>query len=616
MARLSIVAPNTRLQDLRQALRELSEERFTTFEALIALAEEAHSSDEPGLAMGAAGLVLVGEHLRAARYDHSLRARALLALGATPVHPRTLEEFMACAGAVLCEAYGSWPPLNAATLRVCIGHWISQVEDVLALQLPADAVLLWACALGEWCERNGEAASFERIAVIAEAADADTSATSWMRAHWRVVRAWHLQGFGHTKPANLELEAAERLAHDAGLPALESMVWLQQARLTLWRFDGERAREMAARAAARGDARRTPIWLADQADVECRVALLAGNFTQALASARRAKALLRLSGALPTYDVTYCVNEAYALIGLGSFDRAIVRLSELATQPLPSYLAERLAVVQSLAQLAGDDGLASWNDESDRMLAATMRRLRELEWPTVFTLLPRQIARLFARALDAGVENAWVVNAIVLRGLPPPPLAGPAWPWRIRIRVLGPFECEVDGQSLAAESGKAAAKPLSLLRRLAVLAGYDGIPAESVAKQLWPGEGREGREKVLETTLARLRKVLGGADSVLLHEHRLRLNSGLVWIDAAMLAGELDSLRGPEVTDTQWHRIVGLYRGPLLADETADWIIPWRNRLRALLATALLTARGTPGDRERWMRACAVDAALASHRTE
>jgi DNA-binding SARP family transcriptional activator len=204
----------------------------------------------------------------------------------------------------------------------------------------------------------------------------------------------------------------------------------------------------------------------------------------------------------------------------------------------------------------------------------------------------------------------------VLRGLPPPLLAGPSWPWLIRIRVLGPFECEVDGHSLGTYSCKAASKPLALLRRLAVLTGYEGVSPDLVANELWPGEGREGREKVLETTLARLRKLLGSADAVLLHEHRLRLNAGLVWIDAAMLAGELESLRAPEETEMQWRRIVGLYRGPLRADETGERIVPWRNRLRALLATALLTARETPGDRERWMLACAVDAALASHRPE
>jgi DNA-binding SARP family transcriptional activator len=145
-----------------------------------------------------------------------------------------------------------------------------------------------------------------------------------------------------------------------------------------------------------------------------------------------------------------------------------------------------------------------------------------------------------------------------------------------------------------------------------VLAGYEGVSADTISRGLWPGEGREGREKVLETTLARLRKVLGCADAVLLHEHRLRLNARRVWLDMAMLTGELDALRDPGAGELRWRVIFGLYRGPLLDDETDAWITPWRDRLRGLLAASLLTARDTSGDRERWLRACAADPALAA----
>jgi hypothetical protein len=81
-----------------------------------------------------------------------------------------------------------------------------------------------------------------------------------------------------------------------------------------------------------------------------------------------------------------------------------------------------------------------------------------------------------------------------------------------------------------------------------------------------------------------------------------------------MFAGELDSLRGSGASEARWRRAFDLYRGPLLADEPDAWIVPWRDRLRVLLASALLTARGAPGDHERWLRACAADPQLAQHR--
>lgn len=616
MARLSVVTTDGSPQSLSEALSELAEERFSVLEGLVAFAEAALAREDGRVALGAAGLVVVAEHLRAALYQHSPRARALLQMGTLPATPRSAEDFLACAGAVICEAYGTWPETDRVDLRKRVIGWVASIRTVAAMRLSADLILLWACVLGEWCERNGEAGDFQDIVAVAEQADLARAAAPWLRAQWCVVHAWHLQAFGHLRQAESELHRAEATAHDAGLPALEAMVWLQQARLVLWRVNGERAREVAARAASRGDVLRTPIWLADQADTECRVALLAGDYVQALAHARRAAALLAVSGSPPSYGVTYAVSEAYALIGIGSFDRANKLLAELATLPLPPYLARRLAVVMSLSRLAGEDGQGLWTDRSDPVLAEAMRELRELEWPNVFTFLPRQIARLFARALDAGVEAAWVVNAIQRRDLPPPALASPCWPWPVRLRLLGAFECEVEGRPFAAGSVKAAAKPLALLRRIAVLAGYEAVSAETVARGLWPGEGREGREKVLETTLARLRRLLGSADAVLLHEHRLRLNPRRVWIDLAMLTAELNALQVPGSSDLRWRVIFGLYRGPLLNDEADAWITPWRERLRALLAASLLTARGTPGDRERWLRACAADAALALHRPE
>ncbi|HQR22171.1 MAG TPA: hypothetical protein PKV98_14975 [Burkholderiaceae bacterium] len=616
MAKLSVVTSDGPPRDLRQALRALVEERFDTLEGLVLLAEESHAQGVGPVAMAAAGLVVVGEHLRAAVYEHSARATVLLSIAPLPPAPRLQEEVLACAGAVVCESYGTWPAVDAARMHDGIRQWVTGVRSVLSLGLAADVVLIWVCALGEWCERNGLAAEFESVAAVAERADLDPGASPWMRAHWRVVQAWHLQAFGHTKQADAMLVQAEKLAHDAGLPALEAMVWLQQARLTLWRFDGERARDAAARAASRGDARRSPVWLADQADVECRLALVAGDYTQALAHARRAGALLRLSGAPGSYSVTYQVNEAYALIGVGSHERASELFASLRAAMLPPYLAGRVAVLQSLSELVSDDAFGRWDERSDALLADTMRRLRELEWPNVFTFLPLQIARLFARALDSGVESAWVTNAIRLRDLAPPPLAGLPWPWRVRLRVLGPFECEVDGQRLASQGGKAAARPLALLRRIAVLAGHDGISSDTLARGLWPGEGREGREKVLETTLARLRKLLGCSDAILLHEHRVRLNPNRVWLDAAMFMGELNSLRGTGANEARWRRVFDLYRGPVLADEQDAWIAPWRDRLRALLASALLTAGETAGDRERWLRACAADPSIAMHRPE
>ncbi|HRI18702.1 MAG TPA: hypothetical protein PL196_09280, partial [Burkholderiaceae bacterium] len=141
-----------------------------------------------------------------------------------------------------------------------------------------------------------------------------------------------------------------------------------------------------------------------------------------------------------------------------------------------------------------------------------------------------------------------------------------------------------------------------------------GVAAATVALVLWPGEGREGREKALETTLARLRKLLGRADAIVLHEHRLRLHPGRVWCDWPALLQRLDRIEAAPrgSVGRGWDEVFSLWRGPLLGEVSDDaaWLLPWRERLRSRLAAALLASAGLPGHAARCMRAFSIDPAI------
>jgi DNA-binding SARP family transcriptional activator len=183
--------------------------------------------------------------------------------------------------------------------------------------------------------------------------------------------------------------------------------------------------------------------------------------------------------------------------------------------------------------------------------------------------------------------------------------------------VLGGFACAPLAGSDAA--AKAASRPLALLRRLAAEGGLEPVPTEALAQALWPGEGREGRDKALEVTLARLRRLLGDASAVLLQDRRLRLNPDRVWLDSAALARVLGLLEhglaqghGDDALQPLWDEAMALWRGPLLAGEAADrWLDDARGRLRRRMAAALHAAAERPGHRARCLRATAADPALA-----
>ncbi len=370
--------------------------------------------------------------------------------------------------------------------------------------------------------------------------------------HWRIAAAWHHEWFCRRGDVAALLDEALVLARAAGDLGLQVIVQLKQARLALARSDPVAAVALAQCAAVHADEATSPLWLADAADVEARAAMVRGDMHRALQQARRARGLADLARATPSYTFTYRLYEAYALLALGAWDEAEALARELAAIELPAGMRERTVLLADLFGLVRDERSAGgWAAPQVEKLRVVLARLRELDWPDALPVLPAHVARLWARALEAGVEADWVRASIVSRDLPPPEPAWPeGWPWSVRVSVLGSFRCSVDGADLALGGGKAAGKPLALLRRVAVEGGYEGVAADLLAAALWPGEGREGRDKALEVTLARLRRLLGRADAVLMHDRRLRLNPRRVWLDRVALERLLDGLATPAAART------------------------------------------------------------------
>jgi len=67
----------------------------------------------------------------------------------------------------------------------------------------------------------------------------------------------------------------------------------------------------------------------------------------------------------------------------------------------------------------------------------------------------------------------------------------------VKIRALGSFDLDLacrPAHHRPGDARKAASKPLELLRFLASHS-LQAVSAEAAAKELWPGDGREGRRK-------------------------------------------------------------------------------------------------------------------------
>ena len=258
---------------LLEARLAVSAEAPDGLDRVAALAVQALAEGDMPLAAAAAGTALLVEHLQAAVYRHAPRMLSVLTSAGPASADGGGDALLAWAGAALARNYDvlpGWPDPDVAAL------------SARAQYAPTDVALALGCALGEVCERTGRDADFAALLARMAAFEAQPGASPFWRGHWAIVCAWQLLSFGKEAEALERLQAAQTLAREHGLNDLGAVAALQRARLIEWRRDPVLAEALAAQAVAAGDAARTPLWWADQADVRCRIALRCADFHAAV----------------------------------------------------------------------------------------------------------------------------------------------------------------------------------------------------------------------------------------------------------------------------------------------------------------------------------------------
>lgn len=275
--------------------------------------------------------------------------------------------------------------------------------------------------------------------------------------------------------------------------------------------------------------------------------------------------------------------------GLGDFDGALQAL-DLAVERT-SAGAERGALRRIRDAIAVEALLAAGDEHgAATALGALLAQYRERGIRGFLRMRPDAAARLLAFALERGVETDWTHTLIAHNRLPAPPGAGPAWPYRLRVRVLGGFELVRDGEPLRF-TGKAQQRPLDLLKLLVALGGRD-VEIETVCDALWPDAEGAAAKTSFDSTLFRLRKLLDVEDVLTLSAGKLSLAPGLAWTDVDALLREIDALPPRDADPAALRRAAGrlldAWRGPLLGDEPHPWVLRPRDALRGRAVAAVL----------------------------
>jgi DNA-binding SARP family transcriptional activator len=160
------------------------------------------------------------------------------------------------------------------------------------------------------------------------------------------------------------------------------------------------------------------------------------------------------------------------------------------------------------------------------------------------------------------------------------------WPWLVRIYTLGRFSL-VRNDVEVAFTGRAQARPLLMLKAIVALGGR-GVRATELYDRLWPDSDGDAALGAFNTTLHRLRKLLGSDEAIELSDGLVSLNPRLVWVDIWVFErllgqadGEIKASRrkpGGRLID----RALRLYQGPFMAtDRDLPLYLPMAERLRS-----------------------------------
>lgn len=546
--------------------------------------------DELGCLLSAAAMVSC---IESGWQDYADFDRWIAALHAhwspTLVFPSPESELRAVVGLLSVQVGSSLQVEALAGLRVRAAALIRDVKD-------ANAQLSAAVLTVNSYVRAGDfdsALFFENFihheVKIAQASPAWQANWHWTVSMMHVTGAQVMKKPALTESGRKHRATAAQIAETHELTIMKIGIAHAEAGRCIWARDVEGLRQAldSVESQIQPGRVRQMIWHLNR---RTHLELLSGRPEAAWDAIRRVHELTAQAHYPAMESAVYHNVAASVLIHLERYDEAIARFE----RTLP-YAAARIRLtceigilfVRALEAVRGADGAdgagASAEGDGDsapgsaeiETFFAALRARGMLEFGR---LEDRPLARLCAVALARGIESAFVRQLVLHRKFPPPAGAPAAWPWPLRIEALGGFRVTIGDAPLVFE-GKSQKKPLEMLQMLVALqdgAGR-GPKVRQVMDELWPSLDTKDPQGTFDTTLYRLRKLIGVEGAIVLADGRLALNRELVWCDVA--AFEKLARAG---TPREEARALRLYAGALLDADSHAWSAVPRERLAAL----------------------------------
>jgi DNA-binding SARP family transcriptional activator len=282
------------------------------------------------------------------------------------------------------------------------------------------------------------------------------------------------------------------------------------------------------------------------------------------------------------------MQQGFVLVALGRFDDAV------ATFARAGDLSRGAQATPCLVHTHLTRALRHWRagvrDEARAELTAGFAQARSIDLTHFFRALPAVAAQLCGTALSLEADVAFARKVIAARSLVCPDIGIAQWPWPLRVRSLGGFAIERDGEPF--KFGRKAPKRLLDVLRLVAALGGRQVDSGGVAATLWPDAQGDEARAALKAMLHRARTLLG-PDWLLVRDGQISLDDRTVWVDTWAfdhVSGRIESLllggTGTQRVDDgelecRRLQLFALYRGHFLGEgEVPAWAIAVRDRWR------------------------------------
>lgn len=439
-----------------------------------------------------------------------------------------------------------------------LGLWQQRVQAQLAQPVDANLRLRAAMLLAKQAWYTGDHAALLALPAQAAGAVAQPGVAPYGRLLWGLAQQYQAWATADLAAGRAATAAALAIARESGIHGLDRHLRLHAACFARLAGDAAAAAEALAAAEQGADSTR-PMETWHLQTVRAWALLCDGQPAAAEAAGRTALAAAAQMGPAPAAMTWAVLGQLAWAQGQGTAQAraALQSIAQATGNPRAAMWADWLLAADWLPQPLADGaggaqpgpgtGAAAYpapgpapraDSQPDARLAPLARALaaqRQAGGGLWFGIWPPLAARLAAWALEAGVEPAAATTLVRLHRLPPPPEAGPRWPWPVRIALqpdspLCGLAIEVDGAPPVL-GPKLPRRPLQLLA--ALVAGGGSADVRTLADSLWPEAEGDRADDALEVALRRLRQLLGRPEALLLAGGQLALNRQQVWLAPA-----------------------------------------------------------------------------------